>query len=169
MVIGKRIGKPGVSDAKGQCGQSKRRLACPWFKKDPLTHRECAKYKLQRMKDVKQHIYRRHTRRGGRGTDIQQENHIPKPEPKERAERKRQPGQNQIWDTIFLGEPHPRSPYLGNGQEELLALLRNFRNERQLEITASVLAASQLDIASHIIQHIMDSIFDRLEAELSSP
>lgn len=35
-------------------------LACPFYKRDPKQHQVCGKYKLRRIKDVKQHIYRLH-------------------------------------------------------------------------------------------------------------
>lgn len=35
-------------------------LACPFWKKNPLRHRECFSLKLTRIKDVKQHLGRRH-------------------------------------------------------------------------------------------------------------
>lgn len=37
-------------------------LACPFYKRDPLEHSGCVKYKLKRIKDVKQHIYRHHSK-----------------------------------------------------------------------------------------------------------
>lgn len=40
-------------------GQS---LACPFYKHDPFQHRKCLALSLRRPKDVKQHIYRSHTK-----------------------------------------------------------------------------------------------------------
>ena len=37
-------------------------LACPFYKQDPQRHRECKRYVLRRVKDIKQHIQRRHRR-----------------------------------------------------------------------------------------------------------
>ena len=36
-------------------------LACPLYKRNPYKHRDCKRYELRRIKDVKQHIQRRHT------------------------------------------------------------------------------------------------------------
>ncbi len=36
------------------------RLACPYFKLDPRKHRYCRRYTLRRVKDIKQHILRKH-------------------------------------------------------------------------------------------------------------
>lgn len=51
--------EPRVEQTNDKIGQS-RLLACPFQKSDPQKHQECLKYELHRIKDVKQHIYRRH-------------------------------------------------------------------------------------------------------------
>lgn len=38
-----------------------RPFACPFYKKDPYNHIECKKYTLVRVRDVKQHLHRRHS------------------------------------------------------------------------------------------------------------
>lgn len=38
-----------------------RPLACPFFKKDPVVHQPCYKYRLMRIRDVKQHVGRKHS------------------------------------------------------------------------------------------------------------
>lgn len=44
------------------CGSGQgRSLACPFQKRDPLKHQKCFGVMLQRIKDVKQHIYRCHS------------------------------------------------------------------------------------------------------------
>ncbi|SPO07607.1 uncharacterized protein DNG_10302 [Cephalotrichum gorgonifer] len=37
-------------------------FACPFYLRDPTTHRRCVKFALKRIKDVKQHLNRRHSR-----------------------------------------------------------------------------------------------------------
>lgn len=37
-------------------------LACPFFKKDPARHWDCASFKTTKISHVKQHTYRKHTR-----------------------------------------------------------------------------------------------------------
>ncbi|KAH7141027.1 hypothetical protein EDB81DRAFT_799325 [Dactylonectria macrodidyma] len=39
----------------------KKSFACPFLKKDPVEHRDCCTRKLSRIRDVKQHLARRHT------------------------------------------------------------------------------------------------------------
>ena len=36
-------------------------FACPYFRLDPVVHQGCLNYKLKRIRDVKQHLQRRHT------------------------------------------------------------------------------------------------------------
>ena len=36
-------------------------LACPFFKLDPNTYQDCRRYELKRVKDVKQHLHRKHS------------------------------------------------------------------------------------------------------------
>ncbi|KAH8683709.1 hypothetical protein BGZ61DRAFT_535130 [Ilyonectria robusta] len=40
---------------------SKKSFACPYLKKDPIKHGSCCAKKLSRIRDVKQHLARRHT------------------------------------------------------------------------------------------------------------
>lgn len=35
-------------------------FACPFFKRDPYHHMECINYKLRRVRDIKQHLQRKH-------------------------------------------------------------------------------------------------------------
>jgi hypothetical protein len=45
----------------GQGKASQRSLACPYLKFDPIKHRSCCAKQLSRIRDVKQHLSRRHT------------------------------------------------------------------------------------------------------------
>lgn len=36
-------------------------LACPYYKRDPIRFSDCRRYNLQRVKDIKQHLHRRHS------------------------------------------------------------------------------------------------------------
>ncbi|KAI1648393.1 uncharacterized protein F4817DRAFT_72575 [Daldinia loculata] len=158
------------SNNGGGCPR-KRWLACPWYKKDPLKYSSCAKYKLLRIKDVKQHTYRRHmkptiycsvcfrvfSREKERDRHTQKNICTPrsKPEFDGLSEQQRKElnqsanrGRNDterwycMWDTIFPGERRPLLPYLGVGRQELLPLLRSFWNQRHQEIISNVLQGS---------------------------
>ncbi|KAI1415149.1 hypothetical protein F5Y13DRAFT_196503 [Hypoxylon sp. FL1857] len=177
-----------------EAGPNRRWFACPWYKRNPWKYQDCAKYKLQRIKDVKQHTYRKHTKPeiycpvcfavftkvSERDGHIQRQSCDSRAEPKLDAiseDQRKQLKQNanrgksdveqwyKIWDTIFPSIFHPRSPYLGNGQEEFLPLLRSFWNKRGPKIIYSILQTSTPKIEPRSIQLIMDVIFDQFEEE----
>lgn len=169
-------------------------LACPWYKKDPWKYHDCAKYKLQRIKDVKQHTYRKHmkpsiychvcfkvfTKASYMDEHVQRKSCASRAGPKfdgiteqQRKQLNRNGNRGRddseqwynIWDTIFPGEFRPRSPYLGNDRGEFLHLLRKFWNERRPDIISRVLQTSKPSFETQTIQFIMESIFDLFKAE----
>jgi hypothetical protein len=57
----------GSSPAKGQGNPKDKKhksppLSCPFYRANPLKYYKCQKYDLQRIKDVKQHIHRKHVK-----------------------------------------------------------------------------------------------------------
>ncbi|KAI0173161.1 hypothetical protein GGR52DRAFT_542137 [Hypoxylon sp. FL1284] len=46
---------------KSEGGNGRRSLACPFAKMDPVKHATCFSKKLSRIRDVKQHLHRKHT------------------------------------------------------------------------------------------------------------
>ncbi|KAI1466460.1 uncharacterized protein F4812DRAFT_434115 [Daldinia caldariorum] len=167
------------SDNGSRCSR-KRWLACPWYKKDPLKHSGCAKYKLLRIKDVKQHICRRHTNPStyyirGRSCTPSTESELDGLSEKQRRKLNQNAnrGRNDVerwycmWDTIFPSEPRPLSPYLSSGRQELLPLLRSFWNEKHQHIIRKALQESHRRLEPETIQNIMDAVFDRFESESS--
>ncbi|KAH8752210.1 hypothetical protein F5883DRAFT_576574, partial [Diaporthe sp. PMI_573] len=125
-------------------------LACPFSKLDGGRYYECLKFKLHRVRDVKQHIARRH-----RGPEFycarcwqtfpdrsEQDEHMrtvvcaTKPKPlfegisdsqrnqlARSADRGATPEQQwySIWEILFPGKQKPSSIYLGNFMEETLS------------------------------------------------
>ncbi|KAI1802937.1 hypothetical protein F4811DRAFT_526977 [Daldinia bambusicola] len=167
------------SNSGSRC-PGKRWLTCPWYKKDPLKYSGCAKYKLLRIKDVKQHICRRHTNPStyymrDRSCTPSTESELDGLSEKQRRKLNQNAnrGRNDVerwycmWDTIFPGEPRPLSPYLSSGRQELLPLLRSFWNEKHQHIIRKVLQESRRRLEPETIQGIMDAVFDRFEAESS--
>lgn len=49
-----------VSSKRRRTSDRKLTFACPYTKKDPMSYRDCYKYTLSRIRDVKQHLARRH-------------------------------------------------------------------------------------------------------------
>lgn len=118
-------------------------FACPFFKKDAMAHRGCCRYTLKRIRDVKQHLGRRHQlpiycprcfenfadedARDGHARDVDCERRpSAKPEGITKAQKKlleRKAPQSQtpeqqwygIFDILFPDHAKPQSPYLDAG------------------------------------------------------
>jgi hypothetical protein len=117
-----------------------RTLACPFFRRNPIRHMDCLNRKLSRIRDIRQHILRRHklptnycptcyqTFSTVRARDIhirsrtcERRNTTPDDFIDDFTEEllnrrvKRQAGvENQwfsIWDALFPDEPRPEDPY----------------------------------------------------------
>lgn len=130
-------------------------LACPFYKKDKIRHFDCWRYKLRRIRDVKQHIYRRHTQPyycpvcHSIFTEItQRDAHIISRscQPSDEtavlegitSEQKQRLNERvhktisesdqwfQVWEIIFPGATRPSSPYVGNDMVEVTDMLRDF-------------------------------------------
>ncbi|KAI0897857.1 hypothetical protein F4806DRAFT_507635 [Annulohypoxylon nitens] len=178
-----------------QIESSKKSWACPWYKKDSLKYHTCSKYKLQRIKDVKQHTWRKHMKPDYYcpvcyivfSTSDERDGHVqkkscdsqPKPEfdgiTDELRKELNQPanrGKNEreqwyiMWDTIFPGVTRPQSPYIGNAWESLVPLLRHVWNERRQEIIHKS-HRSLSDLDPEITPRIVDDFLDFLEEESS--
>lgn len=52
--------RPRKNTNPSQSETLQRTLACPYLKLDPITHRKCCRYRLKRIRDVKQHLNREH-------------------------------------------------------------------------------------------------------------
>ncbi|KAJ0109776.1 HET and ankyrin domain protein [Diaporthe amygdali] len=117
-------------------------FACPYSKKDPMRHRDCYKYTLTRIRDVKQHLTRCHRRPlycprcfEIFETEDSRDDHIiacgiaspstTRPDGITEAQRQQlskkstpnSPFEDQwfaIWNILFPGSPPPKSPYVDN-------------------------------------------------------
>ncbi|KAK0620594.1 hypothetical protein B0T14DRAFT_521777 [Immersiella caudata] len=135
----------GDSNARHQ----KRYLACPMYKYDKTRHRGCSRLQLTRVRDVKQHLVRRHrmpiycpickesfsdeksrdlhtnklacTKAAG-GVSIAGITEEQRDALSRRVNRSlNEAGQwNSIWDILFPGAPRPGSPYVANKMEEAI-------------------------------------------------
>ncbi|KAI1462294.1 hypothetical protein F4805DRAFT_410094 [Annulohypoxylon moriforme] len=170
--------------------------ACLWYKKDSLRYHECSKYKLQRIKDVKQHTWRKHMKPviycpvcfelfaspKERDEHVQKKSCSPRERPEfdgiSEEQRKElnhnaNRGRNDMeqwyymWNAIFPGACRPQSPYIGNSWEKILPLLRNFWNKSQPEILSEALQVPLTGCQLQDIQRVVDKIFDLFEAEPS--
>ncbi|OTA92611.1 hypothetical protein M434DRAFT_387039 [Hypoxylon sp. CO27-5] len=180
-----------------QAHHGKRWFACPWYKKDRWKYRDCGKYELRRIKDVKQHAYRKHMKpefycpvcfelfkkASERDEHIQKKSCDSKPDPefdglteqqRKELNQKANRGKNEaeqwyyMWETIFPNAIRPLSPYLGDDRGELLPVLQNFWTKRGAEIISSVQVLLTPKFDPQITQRIVNIIFARLEMELSN-
>jgi len=172
-------------------------LACPFYKWKPMQYVSCQSYLLRRVKDVKQHIRRRHskpafycarcyrifanaklrdhhTRTGG--CQIQEEplyeGITEQQDKKLNMYLSRNKPVTEQWNDMFrIIFPHcplPSSCYLGNYLEETLPLLRLIWATKHAEIISSISSSAGDGIAScNDLDIVMSKLFDRLEVETS--
>lgn len=129
--------------------QQKRCLACPMYKYDKKRHRGCSRLQLTRVRDVKQHLLRRHrlpiycpickrdfTNEKSRDFHTRERACMEPPEgvsitgitEDQRDALGRRVNRslsaveqwNSIWDILYPGIPRPGSPYVANKMEEAI-------------------------------------------------
>jgi hypothetical protein len=186
----------GNEPAHGSSEFRTRWLACPFYKKDGQKYYECLKYELRRVKDVKQHVHRRHRKPDFYcarcyqifDTSYARDVHTRKMEcvirvkpqfdgisdQKKKALNRsdREKGIEEqwysMWDIMFPDEQRPRSVYIGNHGEEMMPLIRQFWDKRGSEVLSHLLGTGMAaDMHSSKINTIMSTVFDHLEIELS--
>ncbi|KAK0381380.1 hypothetical protein CLIM01_01241 [Colletotrichum limetticola] len=137
-------------------------LACPFYKADKRTHNRCSLLQLSRIRDVKQHLYRKHMQphycsRCGRQFETQTEerchtrqqdcskraNQPPdgitqdqQKELKERVDRKLAVKEQwfAVWTIVFPDTPPPDSPYVYSPTREVATNMRNYWQETKAEM-----------------------------------
>lgn len=175
----------------------RRQLACPFQKQDSLKHHECLKYALHRIKDVKQHIYRRHKQpdyycaccfevfktADERDEHARSKNcdnlDVPGFEGISEAQKhtlnksssRSLDTQGQwfkMWDIIFPGERQPSSVWVGSYMEEMVPLLRSLWKNKSSNILAQALKDQPRHLDRALMGSVVELIFDFLEAEASA-
>lgn len=175
------------------CGK----LACPFQKDDPHKHHECLKYVLHRIKDVKQHVYRRHKQpdyycarcgdifktadeRDGHSRSKNCDNlEIPEFEgisekQKNRLNKSSSRGVDtqeqwfEMWDIIFPGKSRPSSAWVGSYMEEMVPLLRSLWSHKSSSILAKAQNVQASQLDRVLLERVVGSIFDCLEEEASA-
>lgn len=145
-------------------------FSCPYLKKDSVKHGECAKYMLSRIRDVKQHLARRHQMpiycprciktfhdedsrdEHNRNEDCERSK-LGKPEgitkaQKEALGKKAQANQSQeqqwygIFDILFPGHPRPESPYIDSALFRNAFAFQSFLRSNGPRILSSILESS---------------------------
>ncbi|KAI8629316.1 hypothetical protein F5Y19DRAFT_432177 [Xylariaceae sp. FL1651] len=133
-------------------------LACPFYKHDRIRHQKCLKLILKRIKDVKQHLYRRHKQPNycplcGQVFDrkVELDNHLisrtcerqefeaPEGITAEQEESLKSsvdkkltlPEQwKSVWSIVFPNEEPPESPFIQGPMQEGLINFREFCDQR---------------------------------------
>ncbi|KAH7031513.1 uncharacterized protein B0I36DRAFT_363195 [Microdochium trichocladiopsis] len=148
-------------------------FACPFYKFDFAAHHKCLNLTLRRVRDVKQHLVRRHqqplfciTCGQTFETQHQQESHLlqrsctrpdtfvrPPGITRDHREKfasrvsKMLSGTEQwfsVWDIIFPGASRPQSPYVSAAVEEVVDMVRRFWEENGRSIIADQLATADM-------------------------
>lgn len=173
-------------------------LACPFYRDDSQKYGVCQGYDLRRVKDVKQHITRKHQKPGfycprcyevfptrdfrdvhlrGLPCSVRADPRFDgiNDEQKQSLAQCRSRGKTveeqwyDMWDIIFPGKHRPRSAYLGNCLEEMIPALRGHWIDNRSEIIPRVLRTRQLDgVDNDSIDDIFSAFFACLERAASS-
>ncbi|KLU86879.1 hypothetical protein MAPG_05886 [Magnaporthiopsis poae ATCC 64411] len=169
--VGNDIGVEDDDDVseRGHETRPLRYLACPFYKHDASAHMDCARFRLRRVRDVKQHLHRCHSRHmqcpvcGDEFRDSPLlETHIRKRKCREppggfriqgvtalqgkllSRRVKRKAGEESqwfgIWDILFPRQARPKSPYLANELDEFVNTVRHMWQRQRRDIVDSVLA-----------------------------
>lgn len=157
-----------LADEDTHGAQPNQLLACPFSKLDGNRYHGCLKFELRRVKDVKQHISRKHSTpefycprcwhtfpdRVRRDEHVRVASCEMKPAPpfegisdQQREQLKRTVNRGattvqqwyDVWDILFPGKDRPSSIYLGNFMEETLGYIRNRCQDGTLEARLSTL------------------------------
>lgn len=151
-------------------------LACPFAKKDPIKYRDCYRYFLGRVRDVKQHLTRCHRKPLYCPTcnetfedEDDRDSHIRSQSCTERSDiviegisekQKRELGQRisskmgeeqqwfAVYDILFHPHPRPRTPYRDRELSEELCRFQDFMTARGPTILTEVIEARGMDLAN---------------------
>lgn len=152
--------------------EQKRMLACPYRKLDPHRHRDCLKYTLHRIKDVKQHIDRRHS------CEVGQKQCLEGVTDEQRRKLNKTSSRNKslelqwfnMWDILFPGKKRPRSAFSGNYIEEVVHLIRDCWDDKSSALIGSAIRDhGDIPIDKDLLDRLMVTLFSRLEEEVCSP
>ncbi|KZL66329.1 hypothetical protein CT0861_10404 [Colletotrichum tofieldiae] len=139
------------------------RLACPFFLRDRNKHLNCLHFQLTRVKDVKQHIARKHSgcvrcqnetsececRMGASDADFQNRPQVAatgrfiSDTQKQLLSARKGIGLSEtkqwfeIWRIVFPNVPEserPENPYLKSDNEEIISMVRQLWHEKGLEV-----------------------------------
>lgn len=143
-------------------------FACPYTKKDPMLYRDCYRYKLSRIRDVKQHLARCHRKplycprcMGTFGTEVERDDHIREfscpsrrlvtldgitEYQKSQLAKKSAPNASPeaqwfaVFEIVFPGHrPKPASPYVDSELLQDITLYQDFLTSHGPRILSGIL------------------------------
>ncbi|KAL2839350.1 hypothetical protein BJY01DRAFT_250530 [Aspergillus pseudoustus] len=151
-------------------------LACPFWKKSPHLYRDCFSRKLSRIRDVKQHIHRRHEppsrcprcgeifasdeirdshARAEPACEVRHVVHNDLTHSQMKALRKKSLAKSTVeeqwftmWDIVFPGVERPSSPYLDQSLSEELSSFHEFYQANGPSILRETLEQNSVEIAT---------------------
>ncbi|KAL2854791.1 hypothetical protein BJX68DRAFT_264684 [Aspergillus pseudodeflectus] len=151
-------------------------LACPFWKRNPREYRRCFRYKLSRIRDVKQHIHRCHhppwrcmrcgeifpseeTREAHARADqacavrhvVHDDLSLSQMKALTRRAKPKYPVEEQwygIWDILFPGAERPASPYIDGVLSVEISSFQEFYQTRGPAILREALRESFMDNSS---------------------
>jgi hypothetical protein len=165
-------------------------FACPFYRGNPWKYHMCQKYDLQRIKDVRQHIHRKHVKpnfyctrcyevfvdANSRDDHARYETCVMRREPKFDGITDSQKGELRechkrgkeiteqwyyMWDILFKDQPRPKSPYIGNYREEMGPLIRDFWNSKRVDIISNAPAPDD----QGVFDYVMDIVLKHYESD----
>jgi hypothetical protein len=169
-------------------------FACPFQRLNPFKHHNCWKYELKRIKDVKQHVYRHHRQpeyycarcfKTFKTANVRDEHarskdcdileslrfegitEAQKKTLNKSSSRGLHPQEQwfEMWDIIFPDEKRPSSAWMGSYLEESVQLLRRLWITKKSNILAKALRGQAKPLDRVVLDNVMESIFECLEAE----
>ncbi|KAI0599683.1 hypothetical protein F4775DRAFT_549408 [Biscogniauxia sp. FL1348] len=174
-----------------------RSFACPFYKMDNEKYSDCRTNMLKRIKDVKQHVYRKHSRphlycplcfrvftgTNSRDEHIQEKSCARQPDPvydgisedqrnslRHNSHRGKSVEEQwrDMWCIIFPGVDSPKSPYLGGYREEAASVVRSFWGEHKTQIISEAIKREgTCNIVYQLLDQVVDKLLEKFENEAS--
>ncbi|KAI1491721.1 hypothetical protein F5X96DRAFT_451763 [Biscogniauxia mediterranea] len=181
---------------EGNDNMNSRSFACPFYKSNSNKYSDCRTNILTRIKDVKQHVYRKHskphlycplcfevfTKAKSRDNHIRQETCVPQRDPgydgisedqKESLREKSVRGKpveeqwRDVWYIIFPGATPPESPYLQSYREEVASTIRSFWDENKDQVISETIKT--VPVTRSLLDKGMDTLIMLFETRMALP
>ncbi|KAI1080834.1 hypothetical protein F5B20DRAFT_96093 [Whalleya microplaca] len=180
------------------CDPGRRSLACPFYKMDNHKYADCRTNLLRRIKDVKQHVYRKHRQPEfycpvcfhvfnepiSRDQHIQDRKCVSRPDPAfdgisedQKKTLSFNPSRGKtteeqwcdLWRVIFPNTNPPTSPYVGNYAEEMIPLIRSLWDKKSSKLISETLNThKRVKLDRDDIYKLMETLTDKIFDEFEA-